>query len=206
MSSYRAGSYPFTGGGGRGFSGLGLGCKILGNRAHDPVARVPGGLLDEGGNQLPIGFPQALVGRRHLVFDGFMQLGQRVEGGHWHQVMLGMVLHIHVQEGENGVYVDGARVLAVVVRVFTQAGVLGQAKELLQPAPIESGQKNEHHGQEAAYSQRPDGKSGDYSEMDAAGPVHFGKFPLRHKVKHVGVRTAEGVANQAPDFGGPLRR
>ena len=117
--------------------------------------------------------------------------------------MLGMVLHIHVQEGENGVYVDGARVLAVVVRVFSQAGVLGQAKELLQPAPVETGQEYEHHRQEAAYSQRPDGKSADYGEMNAAGPVHFGQFPLRYKVQHVGVRTAEGVANEAPHFGGP---
>ena len=115
--------------------------------------------------------------------------------------MLNVVLHIHVEEGEDRVDEDCASVFAVVVGVFAEAGVLGEAEELVQPAAVEAGQEDEHHGQEAADGDRPDCDGGKDGDVDAAGQVHLGQLAFGHEVADMVAGSAGGVADDAPDFG-----
>ena len=112
-----------------------------------------------------------------------------------------MVLHVHVEKGEDRVDEDGAGVFAVVVGVFAKAGVLGEAEELVQPAAVEAGQEDEHHGQEAADGDGPGGDGQEDGDVDAAGQIHLGQLAFGHEIADVVTGAAGGVADDAPDFG-----
>ena len=43
--------------------------------------------------------------------------------------MLDVVIHVHVDEAQNRVHDDGARVQAVIENVFVQTGMLGQSHD-----------------------------------------------------------------------------
>src|ERR1700761_8867236 len=62
-------------------------------------------LAKQSRKDLAVGGEGAWIGRWAIRFDRLMQLGQRVIGDRWENVVLDVVIHVPIQESEDGIHV-----------------------------------------------------------------------------------------------------
>ena len=111
----------------------------VGDRAVQLVGRVPG-LAGQRSEDLPVGGAGVGQGRGQVTADLGVQGGQGVVGHGREHVVLDVVVHVRVQEPEDGVHVHGAGVEPVVQHVLSEPGVLGEPEEHHQPEAVHAGQ------------------------------------------------------------------
>src|SRR4051794_30373592 len=94
---------------GRGLGGCYAGwrserARAFGQLPLDMPGRVPH-LADEGGNDLAISFPEAVICGRSIALHLLMERRKSVIGHHREHVMLDVVIHVPIDEAEDRVHV-----------------------------------------------------------------------------------------------------
>ena len=132
----------------------------------------------EDGEDLAPHAEQAPRGGGQVVADGGVEEGQVVAGDVGVHVVLGVVVHVPVEEGDERVQGKGAAAEAEVGGVGAQADVLGAVAEEEEEAGVEGPQADEDGDEPLARRQRRGG-DGAVAGEEGAGPKRRGAAEVR---------------------------
>src|SRR5580698_7984962 len=130
---------------------------------------------------LAIGGDGARIGGRTIRLDRLVQLGQRVIGDRWEDVVLHVVVHVPIEEPEDRIHVNGAGIQPMVEHVLGQSNMLGHAAIKREPSAVERRQADVHRRQNGAKSEAGDDDESVDGKVNPSDKVHLRSLGLGHE-------------------------
>src|SRR6266849_2573365 len=128
-----------------------------------------------------------------------MQVRQRVKRDHREQVVFNVVIHVEVEKTEHRIHLHRTRIKTVIAHVFSQAGMLSQRKNLMQPTPVKPREREKQQREPTLDGDRPNDHSRINQKVATRAPEHLLPLALWHEVFRLFGGCAHRMENHYPE-------
>ncbi len=122
-----------------------------------------------------------------------MKSRECVVWNHRKHVVFHVIVHVPVEKTKDGVHVNSARVMAMIKDIFSQASMLGQTKDDVEPGSVHAGQADQHQWKPTLVDHTSRSSQSIDHDPDTGHIVNFVSFHLWDVVSLLGSQLSKGM-------------